>query len=185
MATATKEAFGAALKQMMNIKPMDRITVKDLVEICKVNRQTFYYHFDDVYDLLEWIFEQDAESVLPEQMSAENWKTDFMSFFNYLQENRTFVINVYNSNSRLYMLRFFKTKLDFYIRSYVDTVAYGKNLERNDYEFIIDFYSSCIVGAISQWLDLGMNLPPNFTVQRLLLAVSNNIERLVDKFEVK
>ena len=185
MTNATKEAFGSALKQMMDIKPMDKITVKDLVEICGVNRQTFYYHFDDVYDLLEWIFEQDAESVLPKQMTYEHWKSDFMAFFNYLLENRNFVINVYNSNSRLYMLRFFKTKLDFYLRNFVDTVAYGKNIERNDYEFIVDFYSSCIVGAISQWLDLGMNLPPNVTPDRLLLAVSNNIERLVEKFEVK
>ncbi len=48
---------------MMAVKPMDKITVKDLVEICGVNRQTFYYHFDDVYDLLEWVFEEDASRV--------------------------------------------------------------------------------------------------------------------------
>jgi len=53
MATSTKKALAAALKKMMEVKPIDKITVKDLVEICGVNRQTFYYHFDDVYDLLE------------------------------------------------------------------------------------------------------------------------------------
>ncbi len=56
MSTTTKESLAAALKQMMNVKPIGKITVKDLVEICGVNRQTFYYHFDDVYDLLEWVF---------------------------------------------------------------------------------------------------------------------------------
>ena len=61
MSSSTKEALGAALKKMMAIKPIDKITVKDLAEICNVNRQTFYYHFDDVYDLLEWVFEADAE----------------------------------------------------------------------------------------------------------------------------
>ena len=57
MASSTKESLAAALKQLMNVKPIGKITVKELVEICGVNRQTVYYHFDDVYDLLEWVFE--------------------------------------------------------------------------------------------------------------------------------
>ena len=64
MSSSTKEALGAALKKMMAVKPIDKITVKDLVEICGVNRQTFYYHFDDGYDLLEWVFEADAENAV-------------------------------------------------------------------------------------------------------------------------
>ena len=62
MATSTKKALADALKKMMVIKPIDRITVNDLVETCGVSRQTFYYHFDDVYDLLEWVFEEDAST---------------------------------------------------------------------------------------------------------------------------
>ena len=57
MSSSTKEALGAALKKMMAVKPIDKITVKDLVEICGVNRQTFYYHFDNVYDLMGRAFE--------------------------------------------------------------------------------------------------------------------------------
>ena len=102
MGSSTKEAFAAALKQMMAVKPMDKITVKDLVEICGVNRQTFYYHFDDVYDLLEWVFEEDASHVLPQKIVYAHWREDVMVFFEYLYHNSTFAINVYNSNSRLY-----------------------------------------------------------------------------------
>ena len=65
MASNTKEALAAAMKKLLATKPVDKITVKDLVEECGVNRQTFYYHFDDVYDLLEWVFEQDADRVPP------------------------------------------------------------------------------------------------------------------------
>lgn len=73
MATSTKESLGNALKKMLTIKPIDKITVKDLVEECGVNRQTFYYHFDDVYDLLEWVFEEDANRTLPQEILYENW----------------------------------------------------------------------------------------------------------------
>lgn len=67
MATSTKKALAAALKKMMEVKPIDKITVKDLVEICGVNRQTFYYHFDDVYDLLEWVVRGGRKREPPER----------------------------------------------------------------------------------------------------------------------
>ena len=111
MASTTKESLGAALKQMLTVKPIDKITVKDLVEICGVNRQTFYYHFDDVYDLLEWVFEEDANRVLPSEVVYEHWRDDVMMFFKYLADNSVFALNIYNSNSRIYMLRYFKRRL--------------------------------------------------------------------------
>ena len=76
MSSSTKEALAAALKKMMAVKPIDKITVKDLVEICGVNRQTFYYHFDDVYDLLEWVFEADEEKNLTHEGKYERWRED-------------------------------------------------------------------------------------------------------------
>ena len=94
MASTTKESLGAALKQMLTVKPIDKITVKDLVEICGVNRQTFYYHFDDVYDLLEWVFEEDANRVLPSEVVYEHWRDDVMMFFKYLADNSVFALNI-------------------------------------------------------------------------------------------
>ena len=105
MSSSTKEALGAALKKMMAIKPIDKITVKDLAEICNVNRQTFYYHFDDVYDLLEWVFEADAEKNLPHEVKYERWREDVSMFFKYLMQNADFALNIYNSPNRTYMLR--------------------------------------------------------------------------------
>ena len=83
MATSTKESLGNALKKMLAIKPIDKITVKDLVEECGVNRQTFYYHFDDVYDLLEWVFEEDANRVLPSEIRYDEWRENVLLFFHY------------------------------------------------------------------------------------------------------
>ena len=84
MASSTKEALGNALKQMLAVKPIDKITVKDLVEVCGVNRQTFYYHFDDVYDLLEWVFEEDTNKALPHEIRYEMWRDNVIEWFQYL-----------------------------------------------------------------------------------------------------
>ena len=184
MASTTKESLGAALKQMLTVKPIDKITVKDLVEICGVNRQTFYYHFDDVYDLLEWVFEEDANRVLPSEVVYEHWRDDGMMFFKYLADNSVFALNIYNSNSRIYMLRYFKRRLQGCIRSFAIIVSDGKNIDRTDFEFVVEFYANGVVGLISQWLDLGMQLPKEITQDRFLKLLDNSVENMLARFQI-
>ena len=182
MASSTKNALASALKKMMEVKPIDKITVKDLVEICNVNRQTFYYHFDDVYDLLEWVFEEDANRVLPKEVIYENWKQDVMQWFEYLRANSSFALNVYNSNNRLYMLRYIKDRLQNCIRSFADIVSDGMNIDKQDYEFVIEFYANGVVGIISRWLDLGM--PPTRVQDRdrFLRMLDNSVENMLERY---
>ncbi len=184
MATSTKEALGRALKQMMNVKPINKITVKDLVGICNVNRQTFYYHFDDVYDLLEWVFEEDANRVLPKEVKRETWREDVMVFFDYLQENRTFALNVYNSNSRNGMLKFLTDRLKGCIHSFSVLVSDGRNIDRKDFEFIVDLYPNTIVGLIAQWMDLGMPVPDDETKERFIKVLESSIENILARFQL-
>ena len=56
MSNITKKAMAQSLKKMLLVKDLDKITIIDITNACEINRQTFYYHFKDIYDLLEWIF---------------------------------------------------------------------------------------------------------------------------------
>lgn len=183
MSSSTKDALGAALKKMMAVKPIDKITVKDLVEICGVNRQTFYYHFDDVYDLLEWVFEEDADKYLPREVVYERWREDVSMFFKYLIRNSDFALNVYNSPNRTYMLRFYKRKLQNCIRSFAIIVSKDMKIDRKDFEFVVEFYANCVVGVISQWLDLGMQLPAEVTVEQCLTVLDYSVENILKRFD--
>ena len=179
MANSTKEALADALRQMMKVKPIDKITVKDIVEVCGVNRQTFYYHFDDVYDLLEWVFEEGANANLPSEVVYDNWKLTFMD---YLEKNSDFTLNVYNSNSRLYMLRYLKAKMKACIESFAVIVSEGKNIERQDFEFITEFYATCAIGFISLWMDGGMQMPREMTRERILKVMDQSVENIINRF---
>lgn len=183
MATSTKRELAAALKKMMSVKPIDRITVKDIVEICGVNRQTFYYHFDDVYDLMEWIFEEDANHILPDSVDGESWKQDVMRWINHLKSNSVFVLNIYNSNSRLRMLRFIKNKATEYVRMYTELVSAGINIDRQDYEFVVEFCADAIVALSSRWFDKGMELPEGLNEERFLALLDNSVENLLKRFQ--
>ena len=184
MSTSTKEALAAALKQMMAVKPIGKITVKDLVEICGVNRQTFYYHFDDVYDLLEWVFEEDANRVLPHTVVYDHWREDMLIYLAYLQENSSFTLNVYNSESRVYMLRYLEAKMEACIRSFAVIVSEDMNIDRQDFEFVVKYYAKCAIGLIAQWMDLGMQMPAEFTMDRILRAMDGSVETLLEKFRL-
>ena len=154
MASSTKRALADALKQMMEVKPIAKITVKDLVEICNV-KEVLY----------------------------ERWQEDVMVFFQYLYDNSSFALNIYNSGSRLYMLRFLKGRLESCIRSFADIVSEGMNIDKQDYDFVIEFYSNGIIGLISQWMDMNMQTPKVITQERLKKMLGGSVENMLSRFQ--
>lgn len=187
MASNTKEALAAAMKKLLATKPVDKITVKDLVEECGVNRQTFYYHFDDVYDLLEWVFEQDADRVLPSEIGTdivqERWRECVQIYFHYLADNRSMVLNIYNSQNRSYMLRYYRERLRGCVHGFAVIASEGENIDWADLEFVVDFYVNGVVGLISMWLDNNMELPAEYTVERLMTMLDGSVEYMFGKYK--
>ena len=60
----TKRALAASLKKLMNKKPLSKITINEIVQDCGLNRNSFYYHFEDIYALFKWMLEQEAVEVV-------------------------------------------------------------------------------------------------------------------------
>ncbi len=183
MSSSTKEALSTALKKMLGVKPIDKVTVKDLVGICNVNRQTFYYHFNDVYDLLAWTFEEDADKYLPSKVIYDNWREDVMTYFRYLKNNRVVALNIFNSPRRKFMLQHIKDRLHSCVRDFALIVSEGKNIDMQDFEFVVDLYTNLVVGLISQWMDSGMpeSLPGNR--ERIMSLLDNSIEVMLGSFQ--
>ena len=84
----TKRLMADALKQLMTKKPLNKITIREITEDCGVNRQTFYYHFEDIYDLMRWMFRQEALALLDQREGVVIWQDGLLQLFRYLEENR-------------------------------------------------------------------------------------------------
>lgn len=82
--------------------------------------------FDDVYDLLEWVFEEDTNKALPHEIYYDKWRENVIEWFQYLQDNRSFVLNIFNSQNRAYLLRYFKGRLHYCVHSFAAICAEGK-----------------------------------------------------------
>ena len=70
----TKWALAAALKKLMAQKPLEKITISELTDLCHIKRQNFYYHFEDIYDLMRWMFQNEAVSLLERREGALLWR---------------------------------------------------------------------------------------------------------------
>jgi AcrR family transcriptional regulator len=90
----TEAKFKYALKEMMLSKPLEEINVTVLCDKCACHRQTFYYHYQDIYDLLAAIFlNEDIEGL----DKAKDAKETLLAFFSYAKENFVFLRSSYNS----------------------------------------------------------------------------------------
>ena len=100
MSQTTKRALEASLKNLLLQKSFDKITIADITEDCGVNRMTFYYHFKDIYDLVEWSCIEDAAKALEGKKTYDTWQQGFLQIFQAVLDNKPFITNVYHTVSR-------------------------------------------------------------------------------------
>ena len=100
MTNATKLALEESLKHLLLKKPLDKITINDLTTDCGISRMTFYYHFKDIYDLVEWCCLEDARIALQGKKTSSNWHEGLLQIFDAVMENKPFILNVYRCVGR-------------------------------------------------------------------------------------
>lgn len=100
MPNTTKQALEESLKHMLLKKPLDKITIRDITEDCGISRMAFYYHFKDIYDLVEWACQEDARRILDGKRTYTTWQEGFRRILDGLIDNRPFILNVYRSVRR-------------------------------------------------------------------------------------
>ena len=106
MAHTTKRTLSETLKKILQEKSLDKVTVVDIVEASAINRRTFYYHFKDIYDLVEWTFLTDNTQSLSGKRSYATWQQGYLQIFDYVRENKSFIKHVYYSEGREILTRF-------------------------------------------------------------------------------
>ena len=119
----TKYALAVALKEMMAQKSMNRITIHDLTERCGIRRQNFYYHFEDVYDLMRWMFQQEAMTLLEGYEGTPLWQEGLLRLFRYIEENRAVCLCALKSVGREHLKRFFEDELYAIIHRTVEQIG--------------------------------------------------------------
>ncbi len=158
--TITKRAISAGFKELMRHKSFDRITIADITEKCGLNRQTFYYHFQDKYELINWIYYNDYIADLSENVTLENWCDKIQELLAKMKKEAYFFENAFRSSG---YNEFEKYLLLFTNELFIDIIQkLDKNNEisKDDMEFNAQFYSFGSVGMIVSWAKTGMSSTP-------------------------
>ncbi len=182
MSQITKRALEASLKKLLLQKPLNKITVNDITEDCGINRMTFYYHFKDIYDLVEWSCLEDTARVLQEKKTHDTWEEGFIDIFRAVKENKLLVMNVHRCISRERVEQYLVSLTDGLIRGVVEEDAVGMSVRDEDKAFIAQVYSYVFVGVMLEWVAGDMKAEPEPLVRRLALVVQGSVAAALERF---
>ena len=181
LSNITKRAMAQSLKKMLLVKELDKITITDITNDCGINRQTFYYHFKDIYDLLEWIYKNEVIDEIDNK--DEEWQQRFLYIFKYVLKNKEFVKNTYNSISREYLLRFIYMQTNKLLIDFIDKESEGMNIKVEDKKFMADFYKYGFVGILQKWIEDGMKEEPEGIIRKLNSIIEGDFKKALEKMQ--
>jgi len=181
MSQTTKRALEASLKNLLLQKPLNKITINDIAEDCGISRMTFYYHFKDIYDLVEWACVEDATRALKGKKTYNTWQEGFLNIFHAIEDNKPFILNVYRCVSRERIEQYLYPLVHGLMMGVVDEMATGMAVNDVDKQFIANFYEYAFVGVMLEWIRNGMKEDPALIVERISWLIQGSILRALEE----
>ncbi len=151
----TKRALAAAMKELMAEMPFEKINVAQICEKCGMNRKSFYYHFRDKYDLVNWIYDTEFITVVTKKHFDSTW--DYMLvMFQYLYDNRGFYRKALKIEGQNSFPEHFREVLHPLVERRLREILVGEEIQ----EFHINFFADAFVCAIERWIMEQDCMPP-------------------------
>ncbi|MGN0513787.1 MAG: TetR/AcrR family transcriptional regulator C-terminal domain-containing protein [Lachnospiraceae bacterium] len=150
----TKKTLAESLKKIMRQKSFSKITVSEIIADCGLNRKTFYYHFTDIYDLLKWIFENEAIEVIQHFNLAVDYEDAILFVMDYVEKNDYIINCAYDSIGRDEMKRFFYSDFIELVSTIINTAEteFETHLDAGYKIFLCNFYTEALAGMLIDWI---------------------------------
>ena len=151
----TKKIIAKSLKELMVTEPFHKISVSDIMVNCKMRRQTFYYHFQDKYELLGWIYKEETKENITDFIGYEKWENIFHLLLEYFSQNRRFYQNAFKveeqNSFNEYLYEYTKNLYSEIMTKYLN--GSGLRISNERKELMASFYSYGFVGIIKEWIE--------------------------------
>ena len=185
MSEVTKRALEQSLKNLLLKKPLNKITINDIAEDCGINRMTFYYHFKDIYDLVEWSCLEDAQKALKEKKTYDTWQEGLQQIFEAVLENKPFILNVYRSVKREQVENYLYSLTYQLIEGVVEEQSKNLMVTEEQKKFIADFYKYSFVGVMLDWIKRGMKEAPEEIANMVCVTMHGNVGNSLRNMEME
>ncbi len=156
MPNFTKKAIKDAFKSLLAKRPINKISVKDIVEECGINRNSFYYHFQDVPTLLEEIVLDYADNIIADYSPNDPVEVCIQAVMAFAAEHRRETLHVYRYMNRDLFESYLWKICERIITAYVDNYFEGSHLSRNTRDMLIHILKCESFGLVIAWMNDGM-----------------------------
>lgn len=154
MPNFTKKAIKQTFIELLDERPLNKITVKDIVEACGINRNSFYYHYQDLPALLEEITAERVQALISDHPTIGSIEDSFDAALDFVLDHKRAVLHIYNSLSRDVFERHLMEVCRYVVTTYIETAFAGREIE--DKEMLIRYHKCACFGHIIDWLNTGM-----------------------------
>ena len=153
MAKQTQKFIMSTFMQLLEGESLDKITVRDIVEECEINRNTFYYHYSDIYDLLDDVFRVETEKFMSEDVNENTtFGEEYERAACFVLKYKKAILHIYDSKKRDVLQNYLETLAFSFISRFVKKEADGYGLPDEDIDYITGFYTHAIVGNTLGWI---------------------------------
>ncbi|WP_400219718.1 TetR/AcrR family transcriptional regulator C-terminal domain-containing protein [Methanomethylophilus alvi] len=181
MSDLTKQALIASFKKLLETEPFDKITISDITNDCGLSRQTFYYHFRDLFDMIRWIYNSESLNEIGGRGGYGTWQDKIRELFDYTLNNKSLILGTFNSKCRNDLVGYY---MDVSIRRISDIVEMKSDgdIAEKDKKFIASVYAYAFVGIMVDWISDGMKESSEEMVDRVYKIVMSNFDRTLAAF---
>ena len=181
MSDLTKQALIASFKKLLETEPFDKITISDITNDCGLSRQTFYYHFRDIFDMIRWIYNSESLNEIGGRGGYGTWQDKIRELFDYTLNNKSLILGTFNSKCRDDLVGYY---MDVSIRKISDIVEMKSDgdIAEKDKKFIASVYAYAFVGIMVDWISDGMKESSEEMVDRVYKIVMSNSDRTLAAF---
>lgn len=185
MSNLAKKSLAQALKKKIKEKELSKITIKELTDECGLKRQTFYYHFNDIYELVKWLYTNELIEEIKVDDNYESWQKCYACIFDYVKNNKQLILKTYNSIAREYFLSFLNKETNIFITKIIDEKTESKKVKDDTKVFLSNFYKNALIGCIKDWIEQGMKEDPNDLIIKVDCILDGNIDLFFSNLEKK
>ncbi len=188
----TKELIRKEFIELLNKKPIHNLTVTELARKCDIERKTFYYHYENLTELVKEIFQEELSMVVEEFNETLSWEDSFILAAKFILDNKRAIKHLYQSDYREDVEKYVFSIAGEIMYKYVERASEETDAKDVDKKLIAYFYQCALSSALIQWVATDMKTDPTIMTNRIgklmdgnilmSLKRSENLESIADNF---
>ena len=178
----TRNALADSLKELMITKAIHKISIREITENCGYKRLTFYYHFDDIYDLLKWTIRRELILPLRGNSRFQTWEDVVLYILHYLQNNEMLALSVLDSVGRETLRKLLSEDAYSFCLYFLRDIGKDLSVSEEDYHALCHFYCISLAALCADWLENGMSDSPESLTQTLSTIIHGSARQALLRF---